>query len=176
MLRPNRVEQMLRVLVKFRDKYSKSYDIDKAHIAAMEDVAQERQIAKQTVQDMCTRCLGLSGVFEFRGLLEKWITGDPKPLLARLKRYAAPDFHAEIEAVLMQDPASTAALSPNVRQSSARAAQRPHENFSFSVEPETAKKLKVLSVMEGISSSDWLQKVVPDLIEEEYGLWLDTQR
>jgi len=176
MLRPDRVDQMLQVLGRFRDRYSKSYDVDKAHIAAMDDVAEKRQIARQTIQDMCTRCLGLPGTSGFRGLLEKWMTGDPKPLLGLLKRYTGTEFHAEIEAVLMQDTVSGAASPPVVRQPSVRPAQRPHENFSFALDPETAKKLRVLSVMQSVSISDWLQRVVVDAIEKEYRVWLDNQR
>jgi hypothetical protein len=176
MLRPYRVEQMLRVLVRFRDGYSKSYDVDKAHIAAMDDVAQERRITRQTVQDMCTRCLSLPNIFKFRDLLEKWVTGDPKPLLGVLKQHTETGFHAEIEAVLIQDTVRGAASTPVVRQPSVRAAQRLHENFSLALDPETAKKLRVLSVMQGVSIPDWLQRVVADAIKKEYTVWLDSQR
>jgi hypothetical protein len=167
---------MLRVLVRFRDTYSRSYDVDKAHIAAMADVAQEQGIAPQTVQDMCTRCLGLPSVFKFRDLLEKWMTGDPRPLLAVLRQKAQPSLHAEIEAVLTQETVSGAASSPVVRQPSGRPTQRPHEDFSLALDPEAGKKLKVLSLMQGVSIPDWLQRVVADAVEKEYRDWLDSQR
>lgn len=176
MLRPSRVEQMLRVLVRFRDRYSKSYDVDKAHIGAMDDVAQEQRIRRQTVQDMCTRCLGLPNILRFRDLLEKWMTGDPKPLLAVLRQNAYTGLHAEIEAVLTQGTISGVASSPVVKQPSVRATQRPHENFSLALDPEAGKKLKVLSLMQGVSIPDWLQRVVADAVEKEYREWLNSQR
>lgn len=176
MLRPSRVEQMLRVLVRFRDRYSKSYEVDKAHIAAMDDVAQERRITRQSVQDMCTRCLGVPNIFRFRDLLEKWVAGDSKPLLGVLKQNTETRLHPEIEAVLMQGAVSGATSSPVARQPSVKVAQRLHENFSLALDPETAKKLRVLSVMQSVQISDWLQRVVAEAIEREYRDWLESQR
>lgn len=175
MLRPTSVEQMIQVLAKFRDKYRRSYNIDKAHIKAMEEVAQKWQITTQTVQAMCVKRLELPSVFKFRDLLEKWMLGDPKPLLGLLKRFTPSRFHAEIETLLTEGKTSTNSLRFNTHQSFLKAPQRLDENFNFSIDPETAKKLKVLSVMNGLSTSDWLKSILTDVVRREYQIWLNSQ-
>ena len=176
MLRSESVEQMIQVLVRFKDKYNRTYNVKEAHIEAIEEVAQNFQIRKQTVQDMCFRRLELSSIFLFRNLLETWMMGDSKPLFTLLKNYTPPYSHSEIKAILDEGETSSSSLKPQIPSSSRKHLQRLNENFSFSINPEDAKKLKVLSVMEGIPVSDWLQKVMIDVIETKYNAWLKSQR
>ena len=176
MLRPNSIEQMIQVLTRFRDKYNRSYNIDKAHIEAVKEVAQKWQVTYANILDMCWRRLGLSNVSRFRNLLEKWILDDPKPLLELLKKFTPPYVHAEIEAVLVDNNFNVADSTAKTSPFSAKASQRLDETFSFSVDLDTAKKLKVLALMEGISSSDWLQKIMTEEIGKKYKTWFDSQR
>ena len=175
MLRPESVKQMIHILIRFRDRYSRSYNVDKAHIKAMEEVAQKWQITTQTVQAMCVKRLELSSVFKFRNFLEKWILGDTKPLLELLKRFIPSRFHTEIETILVEGKFNTALPTLNARPSSTKVPVRLDENFNFSIDPETAKKLKVLSVMNGFSTSDWLKSIMTDVVRREYQTWLNSQ-
>lgn len=175
MLRSESVEQMIQILVRFRDKYSRSYNIDEAHKEAVDDVTERWQLSScNTIRDLCSRRLGLSSISKFRNLLEKWMLGEPKPLFELLKIFTPLRFHTEIEAVLVEGKGI--ALKRGANLSSVNVAQRFDENFSFSIDPQTAKELKVLSVMEGISTSDWLKNTVAILVNREYKVWLDLQK
>lgn len=174
MLKPERVEQMFQVLVRFNDKYCRNYNIDKAHTEAMDEVAQKWQIAKQTVQDMCTRVLGLDGVSKFRHLLETWVLGNPTPLLEHLKKYTSPRFHSELEKIILQKN-SDVLLNDKSITSPLKISERLDETFNFSVNPEIAKKLKVLSEMKGISTADWLKNMVTGVIEREYKIIIESE-
>ena len=177
MLRPESVEQMIQVLVRFKDKYSRSYNVDKAHNEAIEEVAKmHNHKGSTTVRDLCFRRLDLPSVFKFRNLLEKWMLGEPKPLFELLKRFTPSRFHAEIEGILVEGVSNMASLLRNTTKSSVKIPQRLDENFSFSLDPEMAKKLKVLALMEGVSNSDWSKKRIIDLVNQEYATWLNNQR
>ena len=176
MLRQESVEQMIQVLIRFRDKYRRSYNVDKAHKKAVEEVAKIcNHKGSTTVRDLCFRRLELPSVFKFRNLLEKWMLGDPKPLLELLKRFIPSCSHAEIEAILVEDKFNTASTMLNAQPSSIKVPIRLDENFNFSIDPETAKKLKVLSVMNGLSTSDWLRNIMTDVVRREYQIWLNSQ-
>ena len=176
MLRPKSVEQMIQVLVRFKDNYRRSYHVDKAHNEAMEEVAKmHNHEGNTTVRDLCVRRLELSSVFKFRNFLEKWMLGDPKPLLELLKRFMPSRFHAEIEGIL-REKFLVEATKQNVKPSLLKASQRLDENFSFSIDPETAKKLKVLSVMKGMSTPDLLKIIVTDIVKHNYTQWLNRQK
>ena len=49
------------------------------------------------------------------------------------------------------------------------------EMFSVHVKETQARKLKAMSMVKGISVSDWLSRCVAELIEEEYKKWLATE-
>jgi len=176
-LRPDTVKQMIQVLIRFRDKYRRSYKVDKAHIEAVEEVAKmHNHKGNTTVRDLCGRRLELPSIFKFRNLLEKWMLGEPKPLLELLKKFTPSSFHAEIEAILVDGNSNTTSSSLNTPPSSMKVPQRLDENFSFSLEPEIAKKLKVLSVMKGISTFDFLRNIVKHVVKHDYNQWLNRQK
>jgi hypothetical protein len=124
---------------------------------------------------MCTRVLGLASVFAFRDLLERWMTGDSKPLLDVLKKHTPSYVHRNIEGVLAEGKATVSSPTPEGRPS-VKDKPRAYENFSVPIDPETAKKLTVLSVMESVSIPDWLQRVVADVVAAKYKIWLADQR
>ncbi len=171
MLRSNSVEQMFQLLIRFKNKYERNYNVDKAHIEATNEVAQNYQITRNTVHDMCFRRLNLPNINQFRNLLEKWVLGDPKPLLEILKKFIPSDYHIELETVIKEnkfDKNNTSYLVKNVK--------KLEENFTLALNREIAKKLKVLAIMEGISNSEWLKKNIVKFINHEYNNWLANQR
>ena len=49
------------------------------------------------------------------------------------------------------------------------------ESFNIQIKKDTAKKVKVLSIMNGLSVSDKLRQQVEIVIEDEYRVWLRRQ-
>ena len=137
-------------------------------------MAEKWQITPNTVRDMCFRRLDLSSVSKFRHLLEKWMLGDPFPLSRILKQHVPESRHRKIDSVLAKEKV-VAGVSRQITESSVKAARRLDENFNFSTDPETAKKLKVLAVMKGVTANDWLGDIMSDVIESEYKKWLGNQ-
>ena len=175
MLRAGSIKQMIQVLIRFKDKYARYHNVDKAHIEATIEVAQQWPLARTTIQDLCFRRLDLPSITNFRNLLEKWMLGDSALLLQLLRKFTPTCFHAEIENVLAKDKTHLASLPPKTHTTLSKVFQRLDESFNFSIDPDTAKKLKVLSVMKEISTSDWLRKIVTDIVNQEYAVWLNNQ-
>lgn len=178
-LRSNSISQILEILSRFWFKYSRTYDIDKAHLEAIKEVSQSWNIGEQTIRDLNWRRVGFDSIQEFRGLLEKWVQGDPNPLMEALIRHTNSTYHRQIEEFFGQEKfAEMKKLSgrnmPNEKLDITGAVTMG-ETFSFQLQPKIAKKLKVLSVVAEISPADWLVNALPDVIEKQYSAWLARQ-
>lgn len=178
-LRSNSISQILEILSRFWFKYSRTYDIDNAHLEAIKEVSQSWNIGEQTIRDLNWRRVGFDSIQEFRSLLEKWIQGDPNPLMDALIRHTNSTYHQQIEQFFNQEQFAS------MKKSSGRNTPREKfdvngavtmgETFSFQLQPKIAKKLKVLSVVAEISPTDWLVNVLPEVIEKQYAAWLAKQ-
>ncbi|HCO94214.1 MAG TPA: hypothetical protein DIU00_09730 [Phycisphaerales bacterium] len=178
-LRSNSISQILEILSRFWFKYSRTYDIDKAHLEAIKEVSQSWNIGEQTIRDLNWRRVGFDSIQEFRSLLEKWVQGDPNPLMDALIRHTNSQYHQDINKFFSQEKFGA------IKKSSGRNTPREKfdvngavtmgETFSFQLQPKIAKKLKVLSVVAEISPTDWLVNVLPEVIEKQYAAWLAKQ-
>lgn len=166
--------QMIQVLVRFRDKYRKSYNVDRAHIEAIEEVAARYHIRPQTIRDLCCRRLDLSAS-KFRDPLERWMRGDPEPLRRLLKRFMPRASHTDIDAVLGEET-GVAIVEQEAPSAIERVVQRLDENFTVSLDPESAKKVRVLALMKDLSAEDWIAESVLKVLEQEYAAWLNSER
>jgi hypothetical protein len=167
MLRRESIEQILKVLKRFQIRQRTSHSVIRAYQGAVEDVRKEYDVAYQTIGDLCRRRLGLDSINEFYNYLEKWVVGDPKPLVQLLCR------HAESEGQhLVRDFFQVSCDLPPVPRSEN---SEDSEVFSIQVKDTQARKLKAMSMVKGISVSDWLSRCVAELIEEEYKKWLATE-
>lgn len=179
-LRSSSVSQMLEVLSRFWSKYSRTFDVDRAHIEAIKEVSQGRNVAQQTIYDLNWRRVGFDRIQKFRNLLEKWVLGDPKPLIDVLRRHTHSQYHGEIIQFFKQDKfvATVKSSGRSIPQEkmNVRGVAAVGETFSFQLQPDTAKKVKVLALVEEISPADWLANAVPEVIEKKYVAWLEKQR
>jgi len=177
--RSSSVSQMLEVLSRFWTKYRRTYDVEKSHIEAIKEVSKGRNITQQTVQDLNWRRASFGSIHQFRGLLEKWVSGDPQPLMDCLRQHTGPQHHGEIRQFFGQEEFKVTGQSSHRgiprNRSEARGPAAVGETFSFQLQPEVAKNLKVLSLVEEITPADWLANAVPELIEKKYVGWLKEQ-
>ena len=178
-LRSNSISQILEILSRFWFKYSRTYDIDKAHLEAIREVSQSWNIGEQTIRDLNWRRVGFDSIQEFRSLLEKWVQGDPNPLMDALIRHTSSKYHHQIDQFFSQEKFAAMKKSSggNIPREKLdiRRAVTMGETFSFQLQPKIAKKLKVLSVVAEISPADWLVNVLPEVIEKQYSTWLAKQ-
>lgn len=177
-LRSNSISQILEILSRFWFKYSRTYDIDKAHLEAIKEVSQSWNIGEQTIRDLNWRRVGFDSIQEFRSLLDKWVKGDPKPLTDALIRHTSSQYHQEISKFFNQE--KFAAMKKSSGHSMPREKFNTRgvamgETFSFQLQPSMAKKLKVLALMGEISPADWLVNVLPEVIESQYAAWVSRQ-
>ena len=178
-LRSNSISQILEILSRFWFKYSRTYDIDKAHLEAIKEVSQSWNIGEQTIRDLNWRRVGFDSIQDFRGLLEKWVKGDPKQLTDALIRHTSSQYHQEISKFFNQEKFAAMKKSPGRsmprEKFNTRGAVAMGETFNFQLHPHIAKKLKVLALMGEISPADWLVNVLPEVIETQYAAWVSRQ-
>jgi hypothetical protein len=178
-LRSNSISQILEILSRFWFKYSRTYDIDKAHLEAIKEVSQSWNIGEQTIRDLNWRRVGFDSIQEFRSLLEKWVKGDSNPLMDALIRHTSSKYHLQIEEFFSQEKFAAMKKSSGrnmpPEKLDIRGAVTMGETFSFQLQPKIAKKLKVLSVVAEISPADWLVNILPEVIEKRYTTWLAKQ-
>jgi len=74
------IEQILRVIEKAAQRFSRGDEIDSSYHAAVSMVAREYGVAYQTIGDACRRRLALDGVDEFKRMLRDALEGNPKEL------------------------------------------------------------------------------------------------
>ena len=178
-LRSNSISQILEILSRFWVKYSRAYDIDKAHLEAIKEVSQSWNIGEQAIRDLNWRRIGFDSIQDFRSLLKKWVKGDPKPLIDALIRHTSSQYHQEISKFFNQEKFAVIKKSPGRsmprEKFDARGAVAMGETFSFQLQPNIAKKLKVLALMGEISTADWLVNMLPEVIEKRYAAWVVRQ-
>jgi len=178
-LRSNSISQIQEILSRFWFKYSRTYDIDKAHLEAIKEVSRSWNIGEQTIRDLNWRRLGFDSIQEFRNLLEKWVKGDPNPLTDALIRHTSSQYHQEISKFFNQEKFAEIKKSPGrsvLREKfNTRGAVAMGETFSFQLQPNIAKKLKVLALVAEISPADWLVNMLPEVVEKQYATWLAKQ-
>ena len=179
-LRTSSVNQTLEVLTRFWSKYSRSFTVDRAHIEAIKEVSQGWNVTQQTIWDLNCRRLGLETIQMFRNLLEKWVLGDPKPLIDVLKRNTIYQNRQEIIQFFKQDKfkATIKSSGRSIPQEKVNVGgvSAVGESFSFQLQPDTAKKVKVLALVDEMSTADWLANAIPEVIEKKYAAWLEKQR
>lgn len=166
--------QMIQVLVRFRDKYKRNNNVGRAHIEAIEEVAARYHVKPQTIRDLCCRRLDLTAS-KFRHPLERWMLGDPAPLRRLLKHFMPRSSHTDLDAVLGEET-GVAIVEEKAPSAIERVVQRLDENFTVSLDPESAKKVRVLALMKDRSAEDWIAESVLKVLEQEYTAWLNSER
>ena len=168
MLEPKSVDQFLDVLAKFRVGYNRGCSVPKAYQEAVEETRKKYDVAYQTIGDLCRRRLGLRTIEDFYGLLEKWVVGDNEPLISVLMSNTKEHNHSKIIDYFKEIDGKPSAQKANF-------CITKRESFNLSLGCDTAKRLKVLSLMEENDSSVWLSKVVSEIVEQRYTKWIENQ-
>lgn len=182
MLKPESVNQLLEVLTRFFNKYPRIYNIKKAHIDSMKEVSENtgNTVAYQTILDLCARRMSFHSIDNFRSLLEEWVSGNTDPLKSLLIKHTNNQHQAEIIQFFEQHKFSDTKIAkdngaPQTKLNGPKL-HALNETFGFQLDPDTAKKLKVLSLMEEVATSNWLTNVVRKEVEQKYSEWINKQR
>ena len=164
MLRSINVDDLLEILKVFKGRYDSGNSVPEALNFAKHLVARGR--SETVIHDLYTRRLRLNGINEFRGLLENWVTGNPSPLISVLKNNTNKHDHNRIITFFTQGKTSLQ------KQKAETVGQ---ETFSFRLNNDIAKKLRILFTAEEVSS-DWIAKIVSKSVNQRYDEWLNKQK
>jgi len=164
-LEPVTVAQILEVVRLTKSYYQVGHSIDRAHQEAIGNVHMKYGVAYQTIGDHRRR-LGFETVEQFRTLLEKsFIGNDPGELISLLKSYTDKQQHDMIEKVLRDKAAvvTQAELSP--------IKSKTEEVISFRLDQDSARKLKAMASLKGLSVAEWVAEIVTKNTEEQLKEW-----
>lgn len=166
MLTPTSVEQALMVLSRISAANRAGLPVLQACHRAISETSKHYGKTYQTIEDLIRRRLGLERIDDFHALIEKWMEGQPAELRDLLLSHSDPAMRANV-----RDFFETGGAVEMVREFGGPSASRPQtlEQFTFSLDRETAKKLRVLALMDDSDgTSGWLSNAIPKLIDDRY--------
>ncbi|MFZ0034071.1 MAG: hypothetical protein WAK60_03660 [Sedimentisphaerales bacterium] len=182
MLTTDSVSQMIETLKRFMYKYSKTHNIATAQKEAIKEVSEIWRVGLADIHDLCTRRIGFVGsgsIDKFRNLLENFVLGDSEALKSIILKHSETQNRTEVAKFFEEHKSFVTEKSPVFGATPLKLRERifaeVKETFSFQLEPDIAKMLKVLSVMKDASTSDWLADIVPKVVKQKYAEWLDKQ-
>ena len=170
-LRPESIDQMLFLLTRIWIRCKAGDTVTEAQKTATRETSKKYSVEGPTISDLQTRRLGIKGIIKWRGLLEDWISGDSEPLNKVLLQSTEIAHQNTIRDFF--DKSEIETVSKNDFNS---AEFEIEESFDFNTSQDTAKKIKVLALMSGISESQWLEKNIPEMVNNKYNQWLKNQR
>ena len=164
MMKRQTVEQLLKVFGAFRERVATGRPLRKAYQEAVREVADQYNVAYQTIGDGCRRRLKLNDIGELYALLERWVEGDPKPLAQQIRAASESSAHDHVTA-FFESAASSAArhsgqVGPSVLDGKA-------DTFSLRLPKQDARKVRALAEMEGTSPGELLGRLLGRAVTEE---------
>jgi hypothetical protein len=79
------LKQIIAVLTFTKENFREGNSIERSYRYAVQKVANQYNVAYQTIGDACRRRLELDSISEFFKLLNKWLHGNPEPLIQQIK-------------------------------------------------------------------------------------------
>jgi predicted nucleotidyltransferase len=163
MMTSQSVDQVLRVLRLFRERYDNDEPLHKAYREGVREVARHHHVTYQTIGDGCRRRLKLDHIREFYDLLSLWVDGDPEPLRKRLKDACDPAAHDRIDEFF--EPAKTKEQGSVGRISDAVVPNKS-STFSFQLSERDARMLRAVAEIEAVSPAELVRGIVGSAVAE----------
>lgn len=170
-LRLESLEQMLFLLTRIRVRCKAGDSVTEAQKMATRETSKKYGVEGPTISDLQTRRLGIKGIVKWRGLLEDWISGDSEPLKKVLLQ--STEIANQNTVRVFFDNSEMEMISKSHSNS---VAFEIDEGFDFNTSQDTAKKIKVLALMSGVSESEWLGNNIPEMVDNLYNHWLESQK
>lgn len=170
-LEPKTLDQILEVIRIAKSNYTAGLPIDHSYQDAINKVATKYNVAYQTIGDGCRRRLNLINIKEFRDLLEGYYsTNNPNNLISLLKQHTnSKGQHEKIMQFFKMESdkeIDLEAVTPLVFSS-----KKVDEVISFRLSQESARQLKAISSLQGMSVSEWVAETIKKSVEQELKNW-----
>lgn len=149
MLEPHTVDQILRVLELFRQNKRLGFSTGSACSRAIKQVAEEHNVAYQTIGDGCRRRLGLIDIGVFHGMAEAWLNGDADALVKVLKRNSTKSSEPRIDAFFATPPEAKSSA-----HKSGNGAKQPTATLHLHMSDPDLKMLRALAQLQDQTVAD----------------------
>ena len=162
------IEQILAVLKEFRRNYTTNVSLDRSYRTAIKKVADLYDVRYQTIGDACRRRLSLADIKDFRTLLADWTNGNALKLINVLKGHTDSTYHEMILKFFQEHAFKPTNVS---KVSTPDKVEREAEIISFRLTKEAARKMRALAELEGVSTGDWIAKMLNEVINQKLKKW-----
>ncbi len=169
-LEPKTIDQILEVIRLSKSNYMAGFSIETSYREAIQKVADMHSVAYQTIGDGCRRRLGLKNMSEFSRLLKEYMNGNSKELTEILLKHTDSAMHNRIKQFFIDGGVSIKAggsksLSPVISQ------ETKQEVLTFRLDHESARKLKALAGLEGLSVPEWISETIKNNVDQKLKEW-----
>lgn len=163
------LDQILEVIKKSKSQYVSGSPIQTSIQTGIDYVSKSYNVTYQTIEDGCRRRLNLKTIDDFRRMLSEYFNGNPKNIISVLREHTDVDLHNKINQFFEGNVSVFKKTSDIIQdqQSPTQIPEQPTEVFSFRLDKETSKRLRVVSGYHGISPSEWISKSIKKSIDED---------
>lgn len=163
------LNQILEVIKKSKSQYISGSPIHTSIQTGIDYVSKSYKVTYQTIEDGCRRRLNLKTIDDFRRMLSEYFNGNPKNIISILREHTDVDLHNKINEFFKGNVTSFKKTSNEIRDQSSpkQIPEQTTEVFSFRLDEETSKRLKVVSGYREISPSEWISKNIKRRIDED---------
>jgi hypothetical protein len=157
-LRSSTVDQILEVIEISKTRYLSGASITSSINVGIKEVAKSYQTTYQTIGDACRKRLGFNDIEGFKNALLECFDGNPTKIISVLKEHTDPELHVKITNYFFRD-CDIHQILPD-QNKHAIISQQNSEVFTFRLDSETSKTLKMLMSYKGVSVSEWVSNTV----------------
>lgn len=163
-IRSNTLHQILEVIEISKTRYSSGSSITSSINDGVKEVSKRYRTTYQTIEDGCRRRLGFNDIEEFKSVLMEYFNGNPDKIISVLRDHTNIDLHGKINDFFRNGKVSSIIPVENKHKN---ISENNSEVFSFRLDNETSKKLKMLVSYKGISISEWISNTVKNNVQDD---------
>jgi len=157
-LRSRTVDQILEVIEISKTRYLSGASITSSINVGIKEVAKSYQTTYQTIGDACRKRLGYNDIEELKNVLLEYFSGNPTKIISVLKERTDPELHGKINNYFFRNYNIRQIITDENKHKNI--SRQNSEVFTFRLDSETSKILKMLVAYKGTSLSEWVSNTV----------------
>jgi hypothetical protein len=159
------LDQILEVIRKSKTNYFNGSPLHTSIQIAIDYVSKTYGVTYQTIEDGCRRRLGLKTIDDFRRVLSEYFSGNSDNIKSILREHTDIALHNKINEFLKGSVTSIKKTGDKIQHQPLP--EQTTEVFSFRLDEETSKKLRLLLGYLGISPSEWISNNIRKKVNED---------
>jgi len=159
------LDQILEVIRKTKSQYLSGSPLHTSIQSGIEYVSKSYNVTYQTIEDGCRRRLGLKTIDDFRRVLSEYFHGNPNNIISILREHTDSNLHNKINEYFKGSVTSIIKSSDKIQDIPLQ--ERTTEVFSFRLDEETSKKLRILVGFLEIPPSEWISIIIKKKVNED---------